>query len=412
MEDDFKMAAMSKVEFDRLRYQIDELETELMLARRHVQELDKRLDEMSVLIDAIPLPIAISRFSDGLLVYINHNFEQLFCYEREQILGQSATMFFDRPREREELTKKLEKDGYIRGRELTLRRGDGSHFNVSAWMHELEYRGVKAIFSAFADITERIHMAEQLQKAHLQAEMANRAKSQFVAHISHEIRTPMNAILGYSEMLREEAEARQDAALRGDLDKIISASNVLLGLINNVLDLAKIESGKLELVEEQIEVSRLLDEVLIAVRPLVEKNHNQLHIERSDQIGCIRGDWGRIRQILLNLVSNAAKFTHHGHVHLRVTRDLDPAKEMMVVEVEDTGIGMNQEQLNRLFQSFVQADARTSRDYGGTGLGLAISQQLAQAMGGELGVTSELGKGSCFTLKLPVKACECEEVAH
>jgi signal transduction histidine kinase/CheY-like chemotaxis protein len=233
------------------------------------------------------------------------------------------------------------------------------------------------------------------------AEQANRTKSTFLANMSHELRTPLNAIIGYGEMLEEEARDRGLGDLAPDLRKIHAAGRHLLALINDVLDLSKIEAGKTELFLEDFDVRALVQDVESTIRPLVEKNENVLEVSCPPDIGTIHADLTRVRQILFNLLSNAAKFTHRGRVELEVSRQRVQGGEWIDLAVADTGIGLTPEQQRRLFQSFSQADPSTSRKYGGTGLGLVISRRIAQMMGGDILLQSEFGRGSVFTVRLP-----------
>ncbi len=242
------------------------------------------------------------------------------------------------------------------------------------------------------------------QQARAVAESANEAKSSFLANMSHELRTPLNAIIGYSEMLQEEAEDLDQPAFIPDLERINGAGKHLLGLINDVLDLSKIEAGKMELYPEDFEVAETVDEVVATVRPLVQQRHNAL-VVRCENVGSMRADVTKVRQALFNLLSNAAKFTDRGEIRLTVTRAPGDGADVDLItfEVADTGIGMTPEQLGRLFQPFSQADASTTRKYGGTGLGLALTRRFCQMMGGDVTVDSAPGNGSTFTITLPAR---------
>jgi signal transduction histidine kinase len=227
---------------------------------------------------------------------------------------------------------------------------------------------------------------------------ASRHKSDFLANMSHELRTPLNAIIGYSEMVQEEAEDLGEESLVPDLQKVNAAGKHLLGLINDILDLSKIEAGKMDLFPEDFEVDQLVRDVAAIVRPLVEKNTNTLVIDCPDDAGTMRADLTKVRQALFNLLSNAAKFTDHGTITVTVQREPD---DWLTFAVSDTGIGMTEEQVGRLFEAFSQAEASTRTKYGGTGLGLAISRQFCRLMGGDLTVESDYGQGSTFTVRLP-----------
>ncbi len=245
------------------------------------------------------------------------------------------------------------------------------------------------------------------------AEEANRAKSRFLANMSHELRTPLNAIIGYSEMMIEESADLGVTELKPDLEKIRNAGHHLLGLINEVLDLSKIEAGKMDLFVEPFDISALLHEVVSTIQPIASAKGNALQVRTEPGLGAMRADLTKVRQILLNLLSNASKFTEKGPIVLGVRRETgtmaDP--DMIVFAVEDSGIGMTQAQMDRLFQPFVQADASTTRRYGGTGLGLTITRRFCEMMGGTVSVASEPGKGTTFTVRLPAEVMEAHTSA-
>jgi signal transduction histidine kinase/CheY-like chemotaxis protein len=243
----------------------------------------------------------------------------------------------------------------------------------------------------------------ELETMMLTAKDANQAKSSFLAKMSHELRTPMNAIIGYSEILLEDATDNNNKSAADDLGKILGAARHLLGLINDVLDLSKIEAGRMDLFLETIDVGTLVREATTTVAPLIEKKHNRLVIESPEQVGNIHADSTKLRQVLLNLLSNASKFTTDGQILLSVSRGQVGGTECVIIKVSDNGIGMTPEQMGRLFQTFSQADASTTAKFGGTGLGLAISRQFARLMGGDISAASEPGKGSVFTVWIPVQ---------
>jgi signal transduction histidine kinase/CheY-like chemotaxis protein len=259
---------------------------------------------------------------------------------------------------------------------------------------------------AMEDVTERHRAEEEVATAKEAAEASNRTKSLFLANMSHELRTPLNAILGYSEMLQEEAADRQLDAFSADLEKINTAGKHLLALINDILDLSKIEAGKMELFLESFDVAKMIDDVAATVLPLVEKNANTLHIERAPDLGVMHADQIKVRQALLNLLTNAVKFTCEGNVTLDTSRERMDGGEWILFRVSDTGIGLTSDQILKLFQAFTQADASTTRIFGGTGLGLALTRRFCQMMGGDVVVQSVPGKGSTFTIKLPAIVTE------
>jgi signal transduction histidine kinase/CheY-like chemotaxis protein len=257
--------------------------------------------------------------------------------------------------------------------------------------------------AVFRDNARDIRAArDEAEKARAEAEAASRTKSAFLANMSHELRTPLNAIIGYSEILVEDATDSGDDATVGDLQKIQGAGQHLLGLINGILDLSKIEAGRMDVYLEQIYLARLVDEVRAIVEPLVKKNGNKLVIECPPDIGSMRTDLTKLKQSLINLLSNAAKFTQNGTVTLALSRAQTRSDQArFTFHVSDTGIGMNEEQLGRLFQAFTQADSSTTRHYGGTGLGLTITRHFASMLGGTIEVTSRPGEGSSFIMVLP-----------
>jgi signal transduction histidine kinase/CheY-like chemotaxis protein len=252
---------------------------------------------------------------------------------------------------------------------------------------------------AVKHISERL---AHLENAVAEARNANLAKSQFIANMSHELRTPLNAVIGYSEMLAEEAEDLGALDFVPGLKKIHAAGTHLLGLINGILDISKIEAGKMDLYTESFAVAQVLNEIASTVRPLIEKKNNRLEIKNAAMLGSIHADLTKVRQILLNLLSNASKFSENEVITLEGERINNEEGEWLILRVIDRGIGMTPEQKSKLFQAFSQADVSTTRRFGGTGLGLAISKEFALMMGGRIEVDSEFGKGTQFTVCLPV----------
>jgi signal transduction histidine kinase len=259
------------------------------------------------------------------------------------------------------------------------------------------------LVSIFADqaaiAIENVRLFEEIQEKSRQLAEASQHKSQFLANMSHELRTPLNAIIGVSEMLREDAEAlKQDTE---PLDRVLGAGRHLLALINDILDLSKIEAGRMELQLETFPLAPLMADVVKTIEPLAAKNANQVAVKCDGAIGTLHADQMRLRQALLNLMSNANKFTERGTISVDVRQGQENGSNWVTIAVSDSGIGMTPEQMGKLFQEFSQADASTTRKYGGTGLGLAISKRFCQMMGGDITVASEPGCGSTFTIRLP-----------
>jgi signal transduction histidine kinase/DNA-binding response OmpR family regulator len=264
--------------------------------------------------------------------------------------------------------------------------------------------------AALQNLTDSLEEAvrirtQELRNALIEAESANRTKSLFLANMSHELRTPLNAIIGYSEMLQEEASEFGYEEINPDLEKIQKAGRHLLAIINDVLDISKIEAGKIELYIEEVDLGGLITEIMHTIEPVMKQNQNTMRFESSTaEPGLIETDITRLRQIIFNLLSNAAKFTEAGEVVLSLQRYILDATEWFRLDITDSGIGITPEQIETIFQDFTQADASTTRKYGGTGLGLPISRHFSRLLGGDIEVTSTPGKGSTFSVIMPVIA--------
>ena len=342
----------------------------------------------------------------GIITDVNKQMEALTGCTRDELIGAPFKDYFTDPERAEAGIKLVLGESKVTDYELTARARDGKETVVSynaTTFHDRD-RKLQGVFAAARDVTERKRYEQSL-------EQANRAKSVFLANMSHELRTPLNAILGYSEMLHEQAVERQLDEFGADLERISAAGKHLLALISDILDLSKIEAGKMELFLESFDVAELIDEVASTIRPLVEKNSNTLHIKRAPDLGVMHADQIKVRQGLFNLLSNAAKFTQEGKVTLDAGRERMDDSEWIVFRVTDTGIGLSPEQIVKLFQDFTQADASTTRKFGGTGLGLALTRRFCQMMGGDVTVHSVPGEGSVFTIKLPAVVREAKPEA-
>ncbi|MEG4857953.1 ATP-binding protein [Microcoleus sp. K1-B6] len=302
---------------------------------------------------------------------------------------------------------------------IAQRVTEESNFDLQVPVTTSDEVGMLAI--SLNELIQRVaEYTEELHEAKVAAEAANRSKSAFLANMSHELRTPLNAIINYSEMLQEDAQDSGSEDFLPDLEKIQTAGKHLLDMISDILDISKIEAGHVTLYLENFDVATMIEEVMTTAQPLVEKKGNALALKTKGELGTMYADQPKVRQILLNLLSNAAKFTEKGVITIGVERmkieKSRPTKQnknndihsgsnytsqVLMFRVSDTGIGMTNEQLEQIFKPFTQADASTTRKYGGTGLGLTISQRLCQILGGEISVESEDGKGSTFIVSLP-----------
>jgi PAS domain S-box-containing protein len=357
-----------------------------------------------IIIANAPDPVFVSDL-EGKILQANDAVSKLLGFRPDELIEQSLSRFISAEETREftAALREVVAKGVTRNARLNPRSASGevipTTLNASA-LRDPDGRVIGAI-GILRDMRE-------LDKAREAAEIANRAKSQFLANMSHELRTPLNAIILYTDLLRDEAADRGLDDFLPDLKKIHGAAKHLLALISDVLDLAKIESGKLELLSETFDVPTMIRDVVTTIQPLAQKNANALEVHCPDDLGGMHADPTKVRQSLFNLLSNACKFTEGGTVSLDVTHE-GGESGWVTFRVTDTGIGMTPEHVAKLFQPFSQADPSTTRRFGGTGLGLAITRRFCEAMGGDLSVESQPGVGSTFTIRLP--ACAALDAA-
>jgi len=360
---------------------------------------------------------------DGRYLKANRALAEIYGYETVGLLLAELTninrQLYVNPKQRAEFVAQVGRSGQVSKFESQIYRRDGTTIWISENARSICDESGRVLYyeGTVEDITDRKQAESAMQSALEAAESANRAKSTFLANMSHELRTPLNAIIGYSEMLKEEAEELGSGESVSDLEKIRSAGKHLLSLIDDILDISKIEAGRMDLYLETFDIHTLIESAVATAKPLIEKNGNILEVYCRDNLHTMHADMTKVRQVLLNLLSNAAKFTKNGKIAIGVesikneqlrmqnqeesSQILIANSEFISFRVTDTGIGMTKDQLQRVFQPFTQADASTTRKYGGTGLGLAISQRFCQMMGGSIEASSTLGAGSTFTVLLP-----------
>ncbi len=383
------------------------LKEKIALLEKESNALNAEKQRLTYLLAASPAIIYSFEAKENYLpTFISENIKKILGYEPSEYLEDPRFMpshiHPDDIRRIDKEWSHLFREGH-HVIEYRFRRKDGTYCWVNdelRMIYDKDGEPVE-IVGAMNNISARKKVEEELDIAKNLAEQANQAKSAFLANMSHELRTPMNAILGYSEMLMEEAEDLNQNGFIPDLKKINQAGTHLLALINGVLDLSKIESGKMEVFAEEIDLELLIDEVSATAHPLLEKNKNSLTIERGKELGVAYQDMTKLRQILFNLLSNAAKFTQEGTITLHVNSTEEAGVSWLTVAVSDTGIGIAEDKIEHVFEEFAQADDSTTRDYGGTGLGLAISRRFCKLLGGDLSLHSKLGEGSTFTMRIP-----------
>ncbi len=378
-------------------------ETDAREAERRIRESEARF---RMIADSIPQMAWISE-PDGRLVWYNRRWYEFTgtTFEAMQGYGWSQVHHPDHVEAATANFKAALAKGEVWEDTFPLRGADGAYrwFLSQALPIRDDTGRVFRWFGTNTDVTKQRAFEEELAAARDAAEEANVAKSQFLANMSHELRTPLSAVIGYTEMLEEEVEDLGEASLLSDLKKIKNNARHLLSLINDVLDLSKIEADRMEVFAESFPVSETLAEVAATVGSLIEKKNNRLVIEERNALGAMRSDQVKLRQCLMNLLSNAAKFTENGTITLQAERMTRDGADWLSLAVVDDGIGMSLEQTQKLFERFSQADASTTRKFGGTGLGLAITRSFCRLLGGDITVASEEGRGSCFTMLVPAE---------
>jgi PAS domain S-box-containing protein len=377
-------------------------ENKLLQTMDNLRDIENALDASSI--------VAVTD-AKGVITYVNEKFCEISKYDRDELIGKTHRIINSgfHPKSFFKTMWETIKQGRVWQGEVKNRAKDGSEY----WMNTTivpfldDHNNPRQFISIRTNITDRVNaetaLAErttQLAKAHDEAIKASLIKSQFLANMSHELRTPLNAIIGYSEMLQEEAEEIGETSFVADLSRISKAGNHLLSLINDILDISKIEAGKMELHLETYLLSELIHDVMTTIGPLVDGKGNRLQLS-CEESGEITADITKLKQILINLLSNANKFTENGLIEFKVYKEVRDSRQGYEFFVRDTGIGMTPEQLEKLFHPFTQADASTTRKYGGTGLGLAISQSFSEIMSGDIRVDSVYGKGTTFICWLP-----------
>lgn len=359
--------------------------------------------ELRALVESLPVPALIARRSDGKLMVLNDLLEPMFGYRPRDLLYRPDSMLYADTSSYHALVESLAKEGNVHTYELRARRADSSLFWVAVSARSLAYLGHDVLLYVFFDISQRIEMEERLHFARQEIEMASLSKSSSLAHVAHELQAPLRSIVGYAELVAERAQELGDAELLGDVQRILDVCQLQGDVLDNALDLSKIETGKMAIANNVYSVDDVVQEAMRAAKPLCQRNANLLSVRGDQGLGQSCGDPHRVYQILVNLLGNAAKFTAEGEIAFEAARTYLPAdeREWLVFSVRDNGVGMREAQVARLFKPFSKrAGEETSHE--GIGFGLTLSRQLALRMGGDITAVSSPRRGSIFTVYLPI----------
>ncbi len=379
-----------------------EMSLEALIANR-TMELEDAKTSLQRILDNSPVGLGISCIKDGRIIYGNSHLADMFGLKEEELAGFESKNIWRNPTDRERFVKVFKEKGYVPQQKALGQRVDGSPFwGLISW-HSYIHDGDESVLFWVVDIDDLKQTEIQLEKAKAEAESANAAKTEFLARVSHELRTPLNSIIGLSEMLYDEAVEEDNTAYIDPLSRVNRAGQHLSNVINNILDLAKIEAGRMEFVWEELTLEVLQHQLEEVLSPLIQSKSNRLMIDISEACQSIVSDPVHLKQVLINLLGNANKFTENGTITLRVALKEGRPVDRMVFSIEDTGEGVPEKRLADLFEAFTQATPSGQVKQGGTGLGLAISKKIVESMGGKIGVESKEGVGSTFWFELPIK---------
>jgi len=395
-------------EFNSLIFSLESMRLSMLKQHKEVEKKELYIREV------------MNRMADAMIVMdknmivksLNSSAENIFGFESDEIVGKRFDELLApcKPDSNCENCEKLHIKAHSSpsnenaALECKGKHKNGKTFPIELFYSNFDYDNEHVIICNAHDMTEHKKAKEKLTGALKSAEEANNSKSIFLSSMSHELRTPLNAIIGYSEILLEEADEKKDTASAGDLKKIRNSGKHLLSLINNVLDLSKIEAGKMDVDNQEFLIGQVIEDVTFTTAPLIKKNNNQFTLNFVDNNETMFSDFTKIKQALINLIGNATKFTENGNVTLSVSFDTKNSEPHVIFEVSDTGIGIAEEDMGKLFKEFSQANTQVMTKYGGTGLGLIISRKFCQMMRGDITVSSEIDKGSTFTMTLPLQS--------